>query len=83
MAAHVVVTLAWFSPVNPDHRNFREAKLELSPVGGWGDLPLKLARQDADHNQVLRGTVQHEVVEGSKANSGISGWRQCLAACRL
>ncbi len=62
----MVVTLAWFSPVNPDHRSFREAKLELSPVDGWGDLPLKLARQDADHNQVLRGTVQHEVVEGSK-----------------
>ena len=62
----MVVTLAWFSPVNPDHRNFREAKLELSPVGGWGDLPLKLARQDADHNQVLRGTVQHEVVEVAK-----------------
>lgn len=62
----MVVTLAWFSPVNPDHRSYREAKLELSPVDGWGDLPLKLARQDADHNQVLRGTVQHEVVEGSK-----------------
>ncbi len=62
----MVVTLAWFSPVNPDHRSFREAKLELSPVGGWGDLPLKLARQDADHNQVLRGTMQQEVVEGSK-----------------
>lgn len=62
----MVVTLAWFSPINPDHRSFREAKLELSPVEGWGDLPLKLARQDADHNQVLRGTVQHEVVEGSK-----------------
>ena len=62
----MVVTLAWFSPINPDHRNFREAKLELAPVQGWGDLPLKLARQDADHNQVLRGTVQHEVVEGSK-----------------
>ncbi len=62
----MVVTLAWFSPVNPDHRSFREAKLELSPVDGWGELPLKLARKDADHNQVLRGTVQHEVVEGSK-----------------
>lgn len=54
----MVVTLAWFSPINPDHRNFREAKLELSPVGGWGDLPLKLARLDADHNQVLRGSCQ-------------------------
>ncbi|MCX8500153.1 MAG: S8 family peptidase [Alphaproteobacteria bacterium] len=62
----MVVTLAWFSPISPDHRNYREAKLELSPVDGWGDLPLKLARQDADHNQVLRGTVQHEVVEGFK-----------------
>jgi hypothetical protein len=62
----MVVTLAWFTPVNPSHRNLREAKLELSPIGGWGDLPLKLARQDADHNQVLRGTVQHEVVEGTK-----------------
>jgi hypothetical protein len=59
----MVVTLAWFSPVNPDHRNFREAKLEMSPANKWGDLPLKLARQDADHNQVLRGTVQHEVLE--------------------
>ena len=28
----MVVTLAWFSAVNPDHRNFREAKLELSPL---------------------------------------------------
>ena len=62
----MIVTLAWFSPINPEHRNFREAKLELSPVGGWGDLPLKLARRDADHHQVLRGTVQHEVVESSK-----------------
>ncbi|MDR3298570.1 MAG: S8 family peptidase [Candidatus Accumulibacter sp.] len=60
----MVVTLAWFSPVNPDHRNFREAKLELSPAGGWSDVPLKLARKDADHNQVQRGTVQHEILEG-------------------
>lgn len=62
----MVVTLAWFTPINPSHRNLREAKLELSPIGGWSDLPLRLARQDADHNQVLRGTVQHEVVEGER-----------------
>lgn len=62
----MVVTLAWFTPVNPSHRNLREAKLELSPIGGWGESPLKLARQDADYNQVLRGTVQHEVVEGTR-----------------
>ncbi|NVN37916.1 S8 family peptidase [Komagataeibacter swingsii] len=61
----MVVTLAWFSAVNPDHRNFREAKLEMSPADKWGALPLKLERQDGDHNQVLRGTVQHEVLEGT------------------
>jgi hypothetical protein len=61
----MMVTLAWFSAVNPDHRNFREAKLEMSPAINWGTLPLKLARQDGDHNQVLRGTVQHEVLEGT------------------
>jgi len=60
----MVVTLAWFSPINPAHRNLREAKLELSPVGNWGSVPLGLERQDSDHNQVLRGTVQHEVLEG-------------------
>lgn len=62
----MVVTLAWFSPVNPDHRNFREAKLEMSPANKWGELPLNIARQDCDHNQVLRGTVQHEVLEGAE-----------------
>lgn len=61
----LVVTLAWFSPINPAHRNYREAKLELNPAHSWGDLPLKLARQHADHNQVSRGTVQHEVLEGT------------------
>lgn len=61
----MVVTLAWFSAVNPDHRNFREAKLEMSPAKNWSTLPLKLVRQDGDHNQVLRGTVQHEVLEGT------------------
>lgn len=62
----MVVTLAWFTPINPAHQNLREAKLELSPGDKWDQLPLKLARQDADHNQVLRGTVQHEVVEGTQ-----------------
>ena len=60
----MVVTLAWFSPINSTHRNLREAKLELKPGGSWDKLPLKLKRVDSDHNHVLRGTVQHEVLEG-------------------
>lgn len=62
----MIVTLAWFTPINPLHRNLREAKLELSPGRKWEELPLKLARQDSDHHQVMRGTVQHEVVEGTR-----------------
>lgn len=61
----MVVTLAWFSPINPEHRNVREAKLNLSPAKKWNEIQLQLTRKGADHNQVLRGTVQHEVVEGS------------------
>jgi hypothetical protein len=63
----LVVTLAWLTPINPDHRNFREAKLILEPGGGnWSSQILKLDRQDGDHNQVERGTVQHEILEGKK-----------------
>ncbi len=61
----MVITLAWFSPINPSHRNLREAKLEFQPVEKWGDLPLKLSREDSDRHQVLRETVQHEVLEGN------------------
>ena len=63
----MVVTLAWFSPVNMRHRYIREAKLEIKPDKKWGDTPLKLDRTDGDPNQVKRGTVQHEVLEGQNA----------------
>lgn len=64
----LVVTLAWFTPINPAHRNLREAKLKLTPAGSnWKTMPLKLDRLDADHNQMLRGTVQHEVLESQNA----------------
>ena len=60
----MVVTLAWFSPINPGHRYFREAKLEVKSSSKWAETPLKLVRTDSDHNQNKRGTVQHEVLEG-------------------
>lgn len=63
----LVVTLAWLTPINPDHRNLREAKLTLEPGGGnWSSQILRLDRQDGDYQQVKRGTVQHEVLEGTK-----------------
>jgi hypothetical protein len=66
----LIVTLAWFTPINPGHRNLREAKLEMLPgSSNWASIPLKLDRIDGDHNQVQRGTVQHEVLEGNKVIS--------------
>ncbi|WP_240648704.1 S8 family peptidase [Variovorax beijingensis] len=61
----LVVTLAWFSPMNFAHRNLREARLGVQPLGKWEEVPLRLGRVNADHNQVLRGTVQHEVLEAN------------------
>jgi len=69
----MVVTLAWFSPINPAHRNLREAKLAFQSTDKWDALPLKLERVDSNHNQVLRGTVQHEVFEGT---SQISAYQE-------
>jgi hypothetical protein len=59
----LTITLAWFTPINPRHRSYRVADL-------WFDPPsthLRVKRADADHDAVTRGTVQHEVLEGTSA----------------
>jgi hypothetical protein len=59
----LTITLAWFTPINPRHRSYRVADL-------WFDPPsthLNVKRADADHDAVTRGTVQHEVLEGTNA----------------
>ena len=59
----LTITLAWFTPINPRHRSYRVADL-------WFDPPFKhlsVKRADADHDAVTRGTVQHEVLEGTNA----------------
>ncbi len=61
----MTMTLAWFSPINCGHRNLREAKLFFG-VPASDKPPLKIKRTDADHNQVKKGTVQHEILEGEK-----------------
>ncbi len=59
----LTVTLAWLSPINPRHRNYRVADLWFEPPSEY----LRVKRRDADHDAVTRGTVQHEVLEGSDA----------------
>jgi hypothetical protein len=59
----LVVTLAWMTPINPLHAKYRQASL-------WVEAPcddMRLARRDADWRTVRRGTVQHEIFEGTRA----------------
>lgn len=59
----LTLTLAWLSPVNTEHNKYRKAQL-------WYNKPddiLKLERIDSQFQHTQRGTVQHEIYEGSKA----------------
>ena len=58
----VIITLAWFSPINSRRQNYRVAHLWF---GAPGDIANN--RSGPDHRAVQRGTVQHEVFEGSNA----------------
>jgi hypothetical protein len=61
----LTVTLAWLSPINPANRKYRKANLSI-------ELPkddVGVDRINADWQQVKNGTVQHEVLEGSKVVS--------------
>ena len=56
----LIVTLAWFSPVNPADQRWRRARL-------WFAMPdnfLNVNRKNADWQAVKRGTLQHEIFEG-------------------
>lgn len=64
----LTISLAWFTPISPSTQRYRTAQL-------WFEAKNNLAddRQDADHNAVRRGTLQHEVFEGSKATAFMDG----------
>ena len=47
----LTITLAWFTPVNSNHRYLRKAKLFFTPPKKADALELE--RQESDHNQVL------------------------------
>jgi hypothetical protein len=65
----LTVTLAWLSPISASTQKYRTASLwfEMSNNG------LVQTRSDADWRAVRRGTVQHEVFEGQRAEPFIDG----------
>lgn len=60
----LTITLAWLTPINPEHRFYRRAALAVEPAGLPGAL---VDRGDGDHNGARRGTVQHDVLFGQRA----------------
>jgi hypothetical protein len=65
----LTVTLAWFSPINPRHRNYRTAALSVDPPRS----ELRVERKECNFNSVQRGTVQHEILEGEAATAFANG----------
>lgn len=61
----LTITMSWLTPVNTRHRNYRVAHLWFNPKEQ--NVDIAPGRTDADHRAVQRGTVQHEVLEGSRA----------------
>ncbi|MHB8464244.1 MAG: S8 family peptidase [Acidimicrobiales bacterium] len=69
MWRRLTITLAWLSPINTRSQKHRMARLSFSPPGET----LGVNRTEADHNAVVRGTVQHEVLEGQSAVAFMQG----------
>ena len=61
----LTITMSWLTPVNTRHRNYRVGHLWFNPNEEKNDIVKK--RTDADHRAVRRGTVQHEILEGSQS----------------
>lgn len=61
----LTLTLAWLTPINPRHRAYRMAALDLTYVAGR-DAPFG-ERQEVDNHAAGRGTLQHEALMSKRA----------------
>ena len=60
------LTLAWFSPINPRHQAYRRARLALE-IPTTSRKLLEVDRTEVQSKAALRGTVQHELLDGTDA----------------
>jgi len=65
----LTTTLAWFTPTNHQHRNYRKAHLFLTVPES--DIGTKTIGLDAKSAQ--RGTVEHRIFEGDDAKAFLEG----------
>lgn len=64
LTRRLTITLAWLTPVKSTRQEYRVAHLWFNPKQ---QNVIALNRREADHNASQRGTVQHELLEGSEA----------------
>ena len=60
------LTLAWFSPINPRHQAYRRARLALE-IPTTSRKLLEVDRAEVHSDAAVRGTVQHELLDGTDA----------------
>lgn len=75
----LTVTLAWMTPINCSHQGYRRAKLWMTPP----QEQLRIKRANSVHDKAaLRGSVQHEILEGQDAVAFVDGNRfECKVNC--
>jgi hypothetical protein len=66
----ITITLAWMSPIRPASQRYRQAKLWIKPP----DDTFHVSRTNSVNDRAAqRGTVQHEVLEGTSALAFVDG----------
>jgi hypothetical protein len=76
----ITATLAWLSPVNWRHRQYRRAALDFAKPKGFTELGGYL---DVDGERSKRGTLQHAVWEVNRAVAGgVGSTVDLIVQCR-
>ena len=71
----LTISMTWFSPIAPNNKNYRLAKLLFEAKN---KDTLTNTTLDSDVNSSKRGTAQHEVYEGHQASTYIQGSDLCI-----
>lgn len=70
----LTMTLAWLTPVNARHQQYRSATLELLPAGDDNySLAVERLRHQPTHIAINRGTLSHCIFEGESAVAFLDG----------
>ncbi|WP_320837939.1 S8 family peptidase [Zhongshania sp.] len=67
----MIITLAWFSPINPVHNEYNQAQMWVSDPKK--SSALNFSQGDYYHHSQKKGTVYHDVIYGDKASPYLSG----------